>query len=99
MCTSRGASARAKNGLQNEEAGRDRATTRKNCYWSRSPTVMAMIVLKRTMGLPSMSGVAMVNIESLLVTGMLLGIAVAQAILAFRRPTGSGRSDTGIQVP
>ena len=63
------------------------------------PTVMAMIVLKRTMGLPSMNGVDMVNIESLLVTGMLLGIAVAQAILAFRRPTESGRSDTGIQVP
>jgi hypothetical protein len=49
------------------------------------PTIIAMVVLKRTMGMPSMSGVAMVNIESLLVTGMLLGIAVAQAILAFRR--------------
>ena len=63
------------------------------------PTVMALLVLKRTMGLPSMNGVDIVNIESLLVTGMLLGIAVAQAILAFRRPTESGRSDTGIQVP
>ncbi len=51
------------------------------------PTIVAMVVLKRTMGLPSMNGVAMVNIESLLVTGMLLGIAVAQAILAFRRPS------------
>ena len=51
------------------------------------PTIMAMIVLKRTMGLPSMLGVEMVNIESLLVTGMLLGIAVAQAILVFRRPS------------
>ena len=63
------------------------------------PTVVAMIVLKRTMGMPSMNGVDMVNIESLLVTGMLLGIAVAQAILAFRRPTDSGRSGSGIQVP
>ena len=51
------------------------------------PTVMAIVVLKRTMGLPSMNGVAMVNIESLLITGMLLGIAIAQAILAFRRPS------------
>jgi hypothetical protein len=51
------------------------------------PTVVAMIVLKRTMGLPSMNGVDMVNIESLLVTGMLIGIAVAQAILVFRRPS------------
>jgi len=51
------------------------------------PTVMALLVLKRTMGLPSMNGVDIVNIESLLVTGMLLGIAVAQAILAFRRPS------------
>jgi hypothetical protein len=49
------------------------------------PTIMAMVVLRRTMGLPSMNGVAMVNIESLIITGMLLGIAVAQAILAFRR--------------
>jgi hypothetical protein len=50
------------------------------------PVVMAIIVLKRTMGMPSMNGVAMINIEALLLTGMLLGIAVAQGISVFRRP-------------
>ena len=50
------------------------------------PVVMAIIVLKRTMGMPSMNGVDMINIEALLLTGMLLGIAVAQGISAFRRP-------------
>ena len=50
------------------------------------PAVLALIVLKRTMGLPSMNGVEMVNIESLLLTGGLLGIALAQAITVFRRP-------------
>jgi hypothetical protein len=49
------------------------------------PGVMALIVLKRTMGLPSMNGVDTVNIESLLVTGALIGIALAQAITAFRK--------------
>ncbi len=50
------------------------------------PVVIAVIVLKRTMGMPSMNGVAMINIEALLLTGMLLGIAIAQGISAFRRP-------------
>jgi hypothetical protein len=50
------------------------------------PVVMAIIVLKRTMGMPSMNGVAMINIEALLLTGMLLGIAIAQGISVFRRP-------------
>jgi hypothetical protein len=50
------------------------------------PVIMALIVLKRTMGLPSMNGVDMVNIESLLLTGALIGTAVAQAITAFRKP-------------
>jgi hypothetical protein len=50
------------------------------------PAIMAVIVLKRTMGLPSMNGVAMVNIESLLLTGMLIGIAIAQGISVFRKP-------------
>jgi hypothetical protein len=50
------------------------------------PVVMALIVLKRTMGMPSMNGVAMINVEALLVTGMLLGIAIAQGISVFRRP-------------
>jgi hypothetical protein len=50
------------------------------------PVVMALIVLKRTMGMPSMNGVAMINIEALLLTGALLGIAVAQGISVFRRP-------------
>ena len=50
------------------------------------PVVMALIVLRQTMGTPSMNGVAMRNIEALLLTGMLLGIAVAQGIAAFRRP-------------
>ena len=49
------------------------------------PGIMALIVLKRTMGLASMNGVDMINIESLLVTGALLGIALAQAIMAFRK--------------
>jgi hypothetical protein len=51
------------------------------------PTIVALIVLRRTMGLPSMNGVEMVNIESLLITGMLLGIAIAQAFSAFRKTT------------
>lgn len=49
------------------------------------PVVMAIIVLKRIMGMPTMNGVSMVNIEALLVTGMLIGIAVAQGITAFRK--------------
>ena len=49
------------------------------------PAVIALIVLRRTMGLQSMSGVAMINIESLLLTGALLGIAVGQAFSAFRK--------------
>jgi hypothetical protein len=50
------------------------------------PVVMALIVLRRTMGMPSMNGVDMINIEALLLTGMLLGIAIAQGISVFRRP-------------
>jgi hypothetical protein len=50
------------------------------------PVIMALIVLKRTMGMPSMNGVDMINIEALLLTGMLLGIAIAQGISVFRRP-------------
>ena len=50
------------------------------------PVVMAVIVLKRNMGMPSMNGVDMINIEALLLTGMLIGIAIAQGISAFRRP-------------
>ncbi len=49
------------------------------------PAVIALIVLRRTMGLQSMSGVAMINIDSLLLTGALLGVAVAQAFSAFRK--------------
>ncbi len=52
------------------------------------PAVMALIVLRRTMGLPSMNGVAMPQLSrALLVTGMLIGIAIAQGISAFRRPS------------
>jgi hypothetical protein len=50
------------------------------------PVVLAIIVLRRTMGMPSMNGVATINIEALLLTGMLLGIAIAQGIAVFRRP-------------
>lgn len=50
------------------------------------PAITALIVLRRTMTMPSMDGVRMVNIYSLLLTGALLGIAIAQAITAFRRP-------------
>ena len=50
------------------------------------PAIMAVIILKRTMGLPSMNGVDMINSESLLLTGMLLGIAIAQGISVFRKP-------------
>jgi hypothetical protein len=49
------------------------------------PGVVALIILRRTMGMPSMIGVDKVNIESLLLTGALLGIALAQAISAFRK--------------
>jgi hypothetical protein len=51
------------------------------------PVLLAVIVLKRTMGMPSMNGVAMINVEALLLTGMLIGIAIAQGISAFRRPS------------
>jgi hypothetical protein len=51
------------------------------------PVVLAVIVLKRTMGMPSMNGVDMINIEALLLTGMLIGIAIGQGISAFRRPS------------
>jgi len=50
------------------------------------PAVMALIVLRRTMGLPSMNGLGMVTIDSLLLTGALLGIAIAQGISVFRKP-------------
>jgi hypothetical protein len=50
------------------------------------PVLLAVIVLKRTMGMPSMNGVDMINIEALLLTGTLIGIAVAQGISVFRRP-------------
>ena len=53
------------------------------------PVIVAIIVLKRTMGMPSMNGVDMINIEALLLTGMLIGIAVAQGISVFRKPTNS----------
>ena len=53
------------------------------------PAIMAVIVLKRTMGMPSMNGVDMINIEALLLTGMLLGIAVAQGISVFRKQNNS----------
>lgn len=49
------------------------------------PGIIALIILRRTMGMPSMMGVDSVNIDSLLLTGALLGIALAQAISAFRR--------------
>jgi hypothetical protein len=61
-------------------------TRRKIIVGVMVPVVMALIVLRQTMGTPSMNGVAMRNIEALLLTGMLLGIAVAQGIAAFRRP-------------
>ena len=51
------------------------------------PGIMALIVLRRTMGLPSMNGIELVNVESLLLTGALIGIAIAQAITAFRKPS------------
>ncbi len=61
-------------------------TTQRIAIGVMIPVVMAVIVLKRTMGMPSMNGVDMINIEALLLTGMLLGIAIAQGISAFRRP-------------
>jgi hypothetical protein len=38
------------------------------------------------MGMLSMNGVAMIDVEALLLTGALLGIAIAQGISVFRRP-------------
>ena len=55
------------------------------------PTIIAVIMLRRTMGMPSMNGVPMVDIYCLLLTGALLGIAIAQAFSAFRK--------THIQLP
>ena len=50
------------------------------------PVVIALIILRRTMHMPAMAVTPMVSIESLLLTGALLGIALSQAISAFRKP-------------
>jgi len=50
------------------------------------PVVIALIVLRRTMRLPAMAVTPMVSVESLLLTGALLGIALSQAISVFRKP-------------
>jgi hypothetical protein len=53
------------------------------------PAIVALIVLRRTMGMPAMNGAPMVSVESLLLTGALFGIALSQAISAFRRPAAT----------
>ena len=50
------------------------------------PAVIALIILRRTMQMPAMAVTPMVSVESLLLTGALLGIALSQAIAAFRKP-------------
>jgi hypothetical protein len=50
------------------------------------PVVVALIILRRTMGMPAMAVTPAVSVESLLLTGALLGIALSQAIAAFRKP-------------
>ena len=50
------------------------------------PAIVALIVLRQTMRLPSVNGLSMVTIDSLLLTGALLGIAIAQGISVFRKP-------------
>ena len=58
------------------------------------PAVIALIVLRRTMRLPAMAVTPMVSVESLLLTGALLGIALSQAIGAFRK-TPSNKQPEG----
>jgi hypothetical protein len=57
------------------------------------PVVIALIILRRTMGMPAMAFTPAVSVESLLLTGALLGIALSQAIGAFRKPPARKESD------
>jgi hypothetical protein len=50
------------------------------------PVIVALIVLRRTMGMPAMTGAPPASVEALLLTGALFGIALSQAISVFRRP-------------
>ena len=50
------------------------------------PVVIALIILRRTLRMPAMEFTPPVSVESLLLTGALLGIALSQAIAAFRKP-------------
>jgi hypothetical protein len=50
------------------------------------PVVIALLVLRRTMRMPAMAVTPSVSVESLLLTGALLGIAISQAISVFRKP-------------
>ena len=72
----------------NEERGNltMKASRKKIIIGVMIPAIIALIVLRRTMGLPSVNGLSMVTIDSLLLTGALLGIAIAQGISAFRKP-------------
>jgi hypothetical protein len=57
------------------------------------PAVIALIVLRRTMQMPAMAVTPMASVESLLLTGALLGIALSQAIGAFRKTPVSKESE------
>lgn len=50
-----------------------------------APIVLALIILGMVMTRPSMEGIRTVNVGMLLLTGALFGMAVAQAIITFRK--------------
>jgi hypothetical protein len=62
------------------------------------PAVIALIILRRTLRMPAMEFTPPVSVESLLLTGALLGIALSQAIGAFRKPPARKETETPAQV-
>jgi hypothetical protein len=57
------------------------------------PVVIALIILRRTMRMPAMEVTPPISVESLLLTGALLGIALSQAIGAFRKPPAGKQTE------
>jgi hypothetical protein len=62
------------------------------------PVVIALIILRRTLRMPAMEFTPPVSVESLLLTGALLGIALSQAIGAFRKPPAVKRPEESATV-
>lgn len=62
------------------------------------PVIIALIILRRTMQMPAMAVTPMVSVESLLLTGALLGIALSQAIGAFRKTPSNKQTESPAAV-